>query len=402
MDAFSTGAMLAHEAAGSHRILHVRSRALASDTFLASLPSDLFDEEFSYPGQEAEVLARLAKHNPVGVVPASEFGVEAADELARGLGLRGNDPALSSARRDKFLMMEALTKAGVRTSRQCRSGNVGELLDWWRAEGIGRVVVKPLDSAGSDDVYTCDTEQEVVEAFESVMGKTNLMLRVNDAVLIQEYLAGDEYIVNTVSRDGTHWFTDAWISRKEVLESGRKIYDAEDLLAPDDPALDVILSYISDALDALGITDGPGHSELILTVDGPVLLETGARISGLANPVALDRCTGTNQVSLSLDCYAGDGALLAGRPVRYPLLERARCVNLIARRAVRLPTGAIRSALERFPAFQSVRFRLADGATTRPTVDLNSSPGAVFFVHCDEAEVDRAHKTLRELEYELL
>ena len=60
------------------------------------------------------------------------------------------------------------------------------------------------------------------------------------------------------------------------------------------------------------------------------------------------------------------------------------------------------SALERIPAFESVRFRIADGAPTRPTVDLNSSPGAVFLVHPDPVEIDNAHKVIRELEHELL
>ncbi|MEU3418945.1 ATP-grasp domain-containing protein [Streptomyces murinus] len=403
VDAFSTGSMLARQAAETHRVLHVRSRDLASGTFGASLPTALLAEDLTYPGHEADVLAHLAARRPVGVVAASEFGVEVADELAHRLGLRGNDPALSAARRDKSLMMDALSRAGVPTARQCRSADPAELLDWWRRHpDIARLVVKPLDSAGSDDVYTCDSEQEVLDACRAVLGKTNIMLRVNEEVLAQEYLAGDEYIVNTVSRDGSHWFTDAWISRKQVREGGRRIYEAEDLLTPDDPVLDIILPYIARSLDALGITDGPAHSELILTARGPLLLETGARISGLANPAALDLCTGADQVSLTLDCHAGDGVALAARPARYPVLQRARCVNLMARRAVPLPLAALTSALERIPAFESVRFRIADGAPTRPTVDLNSSPGAVFLVHPDPVEIDNAHKVIRELEHELL
>ncbi|MFI0817432.1 ATP-grasp domain-containing protein [Streptomyces sp. NPDC021098] len=402
VDAFSTGAMLAHEAARSHRLIHVCSRSTLSDTFAASLPTELFAEEHSYPGEDGELVARLAARNPVAVIAASEFGVEAADDLAHALGLRGNDPVLSSARRDKSAMMEALAKAGVRTPRQFRGDDVAELLGWWRAGGAGRVVVKPLDSAGSDDVHTCETEQEITAAFHAIIGKLNLMLRTNEAVLIQEYLTGDEYVVNTVSRDGTHWFTDAWISRKTVRDHIRKLYDAEDLLSPAEPALEVILPYVSDVLDALGITDGPGHSELILTQDGPVLLETGARITGLADPAALDRCTGANQVGLTLDCYVGDGTVLTGRPVRYPVRETARCVNLIAHRSVPLPVARLRAELERLPAFERVRFRLAEGAPTRRTVDLNSSPGAVFLVHEDAGEVDKAYHALRELEHELL
>ncbi|MGN5380569.1 ATP-grasp domain-containing protein [Streptomyces lasalocidi] len=402
VDAFSTGAMLAREAAERYRVVHVRSRALVPATFAASLPTEVFTEDLTYPGRTGEVLCRLAELEPVAVISASEFGVEAADEIAGRLGLRGNDTARSAARRDKFLMMEALAAAGIRTSRQCHGAELEPLLSWRRSEGLRRVVVKPLDSAGSDDVYTCDTEQEVAAAFEAIIGKTNLMLRANETVLVQEYLDGDEYIVNSVSRDGKHWFTDAWISRKTVEDGKRKVYDSEDLLTPDDPAVAQLFPYIADCLDALGITEGPAHSELIITANGPVLLETGARVSGLANPEALDRCTGANQISLTLDCYTPEAAMLTRRPVNYPQLERARCVNLVARREVPLDTRAIRAALEQLPAFESVRFRVADGAPTRRTVDLNSSPGAVFLVHEDQAEIDRAYKELRELEHELL
>ncbi len=402
VDAFSTGALLAHEAVDCYRLVHVRSRALVPGTFAESLPSELFDEDLTYPGNADEVIQRLTDHEPVGVVPASEFGVEVADEIAQRLGLRGNDPSLSVARRDKFRMMEVLAAAGVRTPRQSRGTTAADLLRWRRAEGLGRVVVKPLDSAGSDDVFTCDTDEEVTAAVGSIIGKTNLMLRSNDAVLMQEYLAGDEYIVNTVSRGGQHWLTDAWVSRKTVLSGKRKVYDYEDLLATDDPNLAQIVPYVLDVLDGLGITEGPAHTELILTSAGPLLLETGARISGLANPQALDRCTGANQVSLTLDCYAGDAETLVTRPARYRRSRPARCVNLIAHREVPLPARVISEALKDLAAFESIRFRLADGMRTRRTVDLNSSPGVVFFVHEDPDEIDRSYKILREIEHELL
>ncbi|MBT2363958.1 ATP-grasp domain-containing protein [Streptomyces sp. ISL-10] len=402
VDAFSSGALLAHQAAGRYRLIHVRSRREVPATFAASLPAGLFDEDLTYPGDAEDVLRRLAKAGPAAVISASEFGVETADEIAAALGLRGNDPALSAARRDKALMMEALAAAGVRTPRQLQGTDPGKLSAWRREQGLHRIVVKPLDSAGSEDVFTCDTDQEVKDAVEAIVGKTNLMLRENKAVLGQEYLAGDEYIINSVSRDGTHRFTDVWISRKAVVDEQRKIYDYEDLLAPGDPRLEEILPYVCDVLGALGIDNGPAHTELILTSDGPVLLETGARISGLANPPALQRCTGADQVTLTLDCHTADAPELTGRPLRYTRQESARCVNLIAHRSVPLPEQAIREALEKLPAFESVRFRKGDGALTGRTVDLNSSPGAVFLVHRDDAEIERAYRALRAMEHELL
>jgi len=402
VDAFSTGAMLVREAAPDYRLVHVRSRSDLSPTFAASLPAQHFAEDLAFPGEAERVLARLALYCPIGVICGSEFGVEAADEIAAALGLRGNDPAQSAARRDKSRMLEVVAAAGVPTSRQHRGSDAADLLRWREAEGIGRVVIKPLDSAGSDDVYVCESGQEVIAAAGRVLGKKNLMLRMNDAVLIQEYLEGDEYIVNTVSRAGQHWFTDAWLSGKAVLAAGRKIYDFEDLLDPGDERLAQILPYIADVLDALGIREGPAHTELILTAAGPRLLETAARISGLANPAALDRATGANQVSLTLDCYLRGGAGLAGRSALYQRKAMARCVNLIAHREIPLPTRTILDALEQLPAFHDARFRVADAAMTRRTVDLNSSPGVVFLIHEDPAEIEKAYDSLRSIERELL
>ncbi|MFF3499478.1 ATP-grasp domain-containing protein [Streptomyces sp. NPDC003247] len=404
VDALTTGALLARQAAADHRIVHIRSRAGLPETFAASLPVEVFAADLTYPADPEGVTARLAALEPVAVIAASEFGVETADRLAARFGLRGNDPALSAARRDKDLMMAALVRAGVPAPRQHSSSDLGDLLSWRRERGLHRVVVKPLDSAGSEDVYACDTDDEIRAAYEAAIGKTNLMLCPNEAVLVQEYLEGDEYVVNTVSRDGRHWITDAWISRKRPAVTGDKrlIYDYEDLLDPDTPAAHALFPYVERVLDALAVTDGPGHTELILTPAGPRLLETGARVSGLANPVALTRCTGADQVGLTLDCHTADAPLLTARPPRYERREHARCINLVAHRALPLPTTELEAALSRLPAFQSSRFRKAEGTVTRPTVDLNSSPGVVFLVHRDPSEIERGYKALREIEHELL
>lgn len=402
VDAFSTGAILARQAAQSFSLIHLRSRARVPAKFAASLPDGIFEEDLTYPGQSDHVIAHLATLAPVAVIPASEFGVEVADEVAGQLGLPGNDAATSLARRNKSLMMDVLRAAGVRTARQLRSGDAEALVQWRSEQQIERVVVKPLDSAGSDDVYTCDTDEEVLRAVEAIIGKINLMLRLNSEVLIQEFLDGDEFIVNSVSRDGEHKFTDAWISRKVTLAEKRKVYDYEDLLAPDDLRLTAILPYVGDVLDGLRIVNGPAHTELILTADGPVLLETGARISGLANPPALKRCTGTDQVSLTIACYTAPAEEITHRPAVYTRREAARCVNLIARREMPFHAAEIRPRLAALSAFESVRFRTADGVTTARTVDLNSSPGVVFLVHHDPAEIVRSYKELRELEFELL
>ncbi|MFC4375372.1 ATP-grasp domain-containing protein [Nocardia halotolerans] len=402
VDALSTGALLARRAAPDYRLIHVRSRRELPAVFAASLPAGLFDADLTYPGSGGDVVHRIAAADPVAVIPASEFGVEAADEIAGELGLRGNDPARSQLRRNKFHMLAAVAAAGLRTARQYRGDDAEAVLRWRRDAGLDRIVVKPLDSAGSDAVFVCADDDDVRAAVATIVGKTNLMLRVNNEVLAQEYLEGDEYVVNSVSRDGTHWFTDAWISRKRTVAHRHRIYDFEELVSPADRRLPPILAYVRGCLDALGVVNGPAHTELIETVEGPVLLETGARLSGLAEPAALDKCTGANQVDLTLDCYAGAGRALAARPARYEQRAAARCVNLIAHRKVAFPRARLAEELARLPAFESARFRAGEGEPTTPTVDLNSAPGVVFFVHHDAARIQQSYEALRRLEHRVL
>ena len=64
----------------------------------------------------------------------------------------------------------------------------------------GWVVVKPARGAASGDVYVCRGEEEVKTAFEKIKGSPKYGGGVNEEVLVQEYLEGQEYAVDTVSR----------------------------------------------------------------------------------------------------------------------------------------------------------------------------------------------------------
>lgn len=271
VDAYSTGALLARALAGERRLLHVRSRAQMPAAFAASCPTELFVADYSVADEGLEALiARLAAHQPAAVLTGSEFGVELADLLAARLGLPGNDPATSAARRDKSLMAEQVAQAGLPVAAQLRTRSMAEALAWFKARGGASVVAKPLDSAGSDNVFICHDALELQAAVETILGATNLMMLDNQALLLQEYLSGDEYVINSVSHEGEHWITDVWKSSKTFAADGRKIYDCEDLLPADASQLPQLIEYVQGVLDALGIVHGPAHTELILTAEGRV------------------------------------------------------------------------------------------------------------------------------------
>jgi biotin carboxylase len=402
VDAYSTGAILARRLAQQYPCLHVCSRQAMPTAFRDSCPRDVFAAELQpEPSGFPALVAKLLEYRPSAVIAASEFGVELADQLAAALGLPGNSPRQSAARRDKFRMAEAVAAAGLPVAAQFESGELAALLAWYRQQPTPAIVVKPLDSAGSDNVYLCRNEAQLQHAVTRILGTTNLMMRDNQQVLLQHYLEGDEYVINSVSHAGRHWVSDVWCCSKTLSADGRKIYDHEDLQAPDEPRLASILEYVQGVLDALGIAYGPAHTEIILTAAGPRLLETGARISGLANPLALTAATGADQVELTVACHT-QPARLEDYPRLYRRVKQARCVNLIARRPVRLLHSAVREFLSDRASFESVRFRVADGGEMTPTVDLNSSPGALFLVHADAAQIEQDYRAFRQWEQQNL
>jgi len=104
--------------------------------------------------------ARLLQQLPwpiVAVLPGAETGVELADRLAVRAGTRNNGTDLTLARRNKYVMGETVRAAGVRAVRQQRAtewATVKAFLDEWQPSPF-LAVVKPIQSAGSDDVFKC-------------------------------------------------------------------------------------------------------------------------------------------------------------------------------------------------------------------------------------------------------
>jgi len=54
-------------------------------------------------------------------------------------------------------------------------------------------------------------------------------------------------------------------------------------------------------LDAVGVRNGCGHTEVIVTAEGPRLLEVGARPAGGGHQMITELATGTNQIRRTVD-----------------------------------------------------------------------------------------------------
>ncbi len=255
VDAYSTGNFL-RESFGrlGVRLVHVQSTSELMST-LPAIDLSGYVDNIVHTDEQA-TLARLRAFEPAFVAVGQEPGVPLADRMSELLGLASNGSALSLARRDKFAMIEAIRAAGLHCASQARAGTAAEATAWAVDCGFP-VVVKPLSSGATDGVYICADAAEVEKAATRILATRDIFDLPNTEVLVQSYLTGVEYIVDTVSADGQHYVCGIWRYRKTIVEGGRNIYDRDVLLGPEEAPAAELIEYTEKVLAALGIRWAP-------------------------------------------------------------------------------------------------------------------------------------------------
>jgi len=396
VDAYSTGRYLpAAFLDFGVACVHVQSTREIPPRFVKDFDPGHFRAAHVHQGAAGETAAWLASRNVEFVVAGTEIGVELADRLSESLGLPTNGTARSRERRDKERMARVVREAGLRAPDCHRADSCADAARWAVQKARWPVVVKPVDSAGGDNVVFCGDEDTVRSAAERILGTVSRVGSLNRQVLVQEYLDGDQYYVNTVTADGKHYIAEIWSDKTTRIDGAAIVSDREDLLPRNGEVQEAIAAYVCRVLDALGVRWGPAHTELMVTADGPVLIETAARPVGTILPEAVTAATGGNHATLTAECYAAPEEFRrrVGRP--YPMLKRMSMISLIARRPGRVQSTDGFSLLTRLPSYWGMISKIEKGAEIHRTVDILTSPGHVYLLHESEDQVMRDYVRLR-------
>ena len=136
---------------------------------------------------------------------------------------------------------------------------------------------------------------------------------------MEEYLDGPEISVETLSFDGRHVVvavTDKETRRPRLRRD--RPFAAQRLLGRDCCARSTRL--VTDFLDAVGLRNGPGHTEVKLTSRGPRIVESHNRIGG-------DRINELAEIAYGVDMerYALGAAVRPGRAADRVARAAGRC-----------------------------------------------------------------------------
>ncbi|MFF4698254.1 ATP-grasp domain-containing protein [Streptomyces chattanoogensis] len=400
VDPFSSGGLYAP----AFRTAGVPTVAVVSypeipPAYAGSFRPEDYDTILSWDGDEAALVERLRALRPRCVLPGAEIGVELADRLAaRVVPEVANVPGLAAARRHKYAMAQAVSAAGLPVIRQLCSDDPDEVAAWLGKEGLtGRdLVVKPPKSASTDGVTRIPGGHGWRQEFEAQLGQLNQWAIRNDQMLVQEYATGTEYVVDVFSHAGNHTITDVCRYRKIDNGGQMAVYESMDWVPEDRPEVPELVRYTRGVLDAVGFRWGAAHVEVMMTADGPRLIEVNARPHGGGHPRFCRAATGDSQVDRAVTYFTSRVPVPSG----YELRRRVRVVFLISRSSGVVRNAEVLHAIAEVKSHHVSAVPVRNGDRIVPTKDLlgTLSLGFVVLAHEDPAQLDADHAEIRRIE----
>lgn len=247
--------------------------------------------------EKEEILEICRKIEPDAVATiGSDLANITVQYLAEKLGLPGNSSSCIYHSTNKYAMREAFRNAGIPVPFfQCVSE--GETV----TPPSYPVVVKPTDRSGSRAITKVNTPDELAEAI-SLAAKQSFEKKA----IVEEYISGAEYSVETISFEGKH--TCLAITKKFTTGSPHYIEVAHLQPAPlSDEMRQKVEDTVFQALDALEVRYGAGHSELRIDRNGQIrIIEIGSRMGGdCIGSDLVPFSTGQDFVGMVVDTAAG-------------------------------------------------------------------------------------------------
>ena len=278
----------------------------------------LADEYFNVSTIDTEGVAKVAKEfNPDGIMTlATDMPMRSVSRAAKELGLPGisMDTAIKST--DKGEMIKAFEGAGVEHPWYYIALNEQEFDDIKNKVSYP-CIMKPTDSSGSRGVVLVHDLCELENEYNYTRDNSR-----KGGVIVEEYMVGSEVSVEVMAVGGEPHV----LQVTDKLTTGAPHFVEMGHSQPSRLGEDNV-SKIKDlairAVKAVGITDGPAHVEIMLTKDGPKMVELGARMGGDCITTHLvPLSTGIDMIKATIETSCGitpdiEQKLNKGSAIRY-------------------------------------------------------------------------------------
>lgn len=347
-----------------------------------------------------DLIELLKPYDIKAIIPGADFGVDLVDKLNTLLKLPGNSSETTYKRRDKFAQQEALKNAGLRYIKSRVVSSLDEALAFFEETGCDTVVLKPLSGAGSVGMHICTNKSEITNCVLMELSNKDVFGSENKNLLIQEYISGIEFVVNTASSDGVHMLTDMWVYNKIKLNDEGNVYDYIKLLVDISPKHRNLVQYAFNVLDTVEFKYGPCHTEFMVDDKGPVLIEINPRLSGgvVHKDISIESL-GYDPIECALDAYIDKESFNKRKRSFYHPVKYALRKQFISEKTAEI---SYIPGLELFDFLPSINKKNFDNVVKEKhiskTIDLASAPADLWLVHQDESVLMKDYEIIRYIE----
>ena len=239
---------------------------------------DICDNKLVISTIDIPEILKVAKENEIDAIItlASDLPMRTVATVSKEMALVGisEDTALKAT--NKAMMRECLKENGVPVPAFFKVSSEDEYKKAIK-KFKSSFVVKPADSSGSRGIYLVNDINDE-KLINDVYTYSKQFSRCGD-VIVEEFMNGSEVSVETLSIDGE--VTVLQITDK--LTTGAPYFVEMGHSQPSRHSAEIceeISRVAKAAVKAVGIENGPSHTEIMVTEEGPKIVEIGARMGG--------------------------------------------------------------------------------------------------------------------------
>ena len=250
------------------------------------------------------VLEAAKRHEIDGIMTlASDMPMRTVAAVAKEMGLVGITDETALKATNKAVMRQALQEHQVPIPKFFKVSNKEEYLQAV-AQFTNAFIVKPADNSGSRGIFKIEDLNDRKTISEAYVYSCQ-QSRGGD-VVVEEFMHGPEVSVETLTINGICHV----IQITDKLTTGAPHFVEMGHSQPtglDAVTAQRIREVAVAANKAVGITNGPSHTEIIVTEDGPKIVELGARLGGDCITTHLvPLSTGVNMVECCIRIALGE------------------------------------------------------------------------------------------------
>lgn len=291
-----------------------------------------------------ELAAVLHQKQPFDfVVSFYEDGVMNAALIGERLGIDANPLAPVLLTKDKGKMRAHMIEAGIPSIPFVVAATPGQVLDFAQATGWP-IILKPASGMGSKQIHKLHHEYEIAVAFEAI----RLAYPGIDPIA-EKFIQGTEVSVEGMSWDGQHVIIG--VTDKITTGAPHFVETGHNLPSALPPALqEQIKALTLRFLASVKHQFGPSHTEVIISPDGPIIVESHTRVGGDRIFEMVEHVYGVDLFSLTFKGFSGAYPGVLPKPpsaaaVRFITLPQGRVSSIGGLDAARQMPGVVRVEL---------------------------------------------------------